>query len=110
PVPVVLALADSLALDLSPAARDSIESIGQGLDERLEPLRQELGERLRGVEGRQAIAALRDAQPLVQEGRGEIRAALEAVRAVMGDEAWGRLPERLRNLFAGAAGGRRRGG
>lgn len=105
PLPVLLELADTLALDSVQVAR--IRLISDSLETVLAPKRTDLEQRVAGKQPQELVGVLREMQPLLQSGREAISKALEEVHKVLTKNQWNRLPEALKNPFRG---GRRPGG
>ena len=106
PLPVLLELADTLALDSAQVAR--IRALSDSLEAVLAPKRSDLEQRVAGKQPQELVSVLRQAQPLLQAGREAITKALDETHKILTKQQWNRLPEALRNPFAGR--GRRLGG
>ena len=106
PIPVLLALKDTLGLTAEQVAR--IDTISAELQTKLNARREELGKRFDSVQGDQQVRVFQEVQPQIEESRTQVRAALEAVQKVLTAEQWERVPERVRNPFQQT--GPRRGG
>jgi hypothetical protein len=106
PLPVLLELADSLAL--SPEQVNQVRVISQGLQEKLDQRRASLGRRFDNVRPGEQGRLFAEIQPEIQRSRAEIMDALRAVEAVLTAEQWERLPEAIRNPFRTGARGQER--
>jgi hypothetical protein len=110
PIPVILALSDTLKL--TPEQVAQIETISGSLQETLNKRREELGQRFDNVQGQQQGQIFAQLQPEIERTRNEVRNALRQVERVLSRQQWQQIPERVRDPFQNPTGGpgQRRGG
>jgi hypothetical protein len=107
PLPVVLALEDTLGLSAKQVAQ--IETLSKALQGKLDKRREDLGRRFdNAATGQQQGQIFQQIQPDIEATRREVQDALSAVEKILTPDQWKRLPERVRNPFQ--QGGGRRGG
>jgi hypothetical protein len=103
PLPVLLELRDTLGLSAAQVA--AVEAVSARLDAQLVQRREEIGRRFDGVPPDETIRVFQLAQPDIERGRNEVRAALGEVERILTRAQWNALPPRLRDPFAMPAGG-----
>jgi hypothetical protein len=107
PLPVLLALEDTLGLSAEQVAQ--IETLSKALQGKLDKRREDLGRRFdNAATGQQQGQIFQQIQPDIEATRREVQDALSAVEKILTPDQWKRLPERVRNPFQ--QGGGRRGG
>jgi hypothetical protein len=108
PLPVLLELRDTLKF--SPEQIAQIEAISNGLQEKLNARREELGRRFDNAQdGAQQGRLFQEIQPDIEATRKEVGDALEAVEKILTSEQWKQVPDRIRNPFQQGMGARRGG-
>ncbi len=95
PIPVLLALKDTLAL--TPAQVRQIETISGDLQKKLTKQRAELGKKLDDMSGQDQARVFVELQPAIESTRQEISGAMQRVQKVLTAEQWQKLPVRVRN-------------
>jgi hypothetical protein len=106
PIPVLLALADTLALSTDQVAQ--IQALSAELQATLDTRREELGKRFDNAQnGPQQGRIFQEIQPEIEATREEVRAALQAVQKILTGDQWKLVPDRIKNPFQ--QGGRRGG-
>jgi hypothetical protein len=111
PVPVILALKDSLKF--TPEQVTEIEKVSADLQAKLTKRRETLGKRFDGVEQQRTGQVFIEIQPDLEAGRREITDALKLVEKALTKPQWELIPERIRNPMQQqqqGPGGRRGGG
>ena len=108
PIPVLLEL--KATVGMTPEQVTQIEKISTDLSVALAKRREELGKRFDGVNQQQQGQIYQQMQPQIEQGRTEIRNALQAVEKVLGPTQWQQVPEQIRNPFAQQQPNRRGGG
>ena len=108
PIPVLLEL--KATLNMTPEQITQVEKISTDLSVALAKRREELGKRFDGVNQQQQGQIYQQMQPQIEQGRTEIRNALQAVEKVLGPAQWQQVPEQIRNPFQQPNQQNRRGG
>jgi hypothetical protein len=105
PLPVLLELKDTLNLSAEQVAQ--IEAVSNGLQEKLNARREELGRRFDNAQdGVQQGRIFQEIQPAVETTRKEVGEALKAVEKILTPDQWKQVPDRIRNPFQGQGPGR----
>jgi len=81
----------------------AIERASTALQEKLNARRETLGSRFDGVAPADQARVFQEIQPGIEEGRGEIRAALREAEAILTAEQWGQVPAAVRDPFVAPA-------
>jgi hypothetical protein len=108
PLPVLLELSESVGLSAEQVAR--IREISARLEETLNRRREEIGRRFDNLPPDQVVFVFQQAQPDIERGRNDVRAALRDVERVLTRAQWNALPDRLRDPYQPAGGIRPPGG
>lgn len=98
PIPVLLALRDTIGLNAEQVA--TIENISDALQQKLVKRRADLGKKLDNAAGSDQARLLAEMQPAIQATRAEVTQALRDVEAALTAEQWQRVPDRVKNPFA----------
>jgi hypothetical protein len=93
----VLNIADSIALGLSPAQRETIGVAADSLDVEIKELADVVRKDLASAGANPDMMALMSRlRPRLEEARKRIERAVESTRSALTPEQWARLPESIR--------------
>jgi hypothetical protein len=97
PLPVLLALKDTLGLSAEQVTR--VQNISNDLQEKLGKRREEMGRKIENASPQQQGQLFMEMQPLLESARREVTSALGEAQKVLTPEQWAKVPAQIKNPF-----------